>query len=569
MAESQPDSIALEHHGRTLTYGELVKSVHRIGRGLRAQGWNLREPVAITVTDPIDAFCTALGTLAAGGWFAFIPAKASEEQVARILEACASHPVLLTAESDRATFADGVFVGDVPQGHKTRLPARANPLLCLIPTSGTTGASKLVIQTQRNILFESVWRAEVQAVTPNDTFSLLYPLGSVGSMQLLVNALVNGARLVIAEIAEVIEQGLAHWLVEHAVTNLSMPPSVFRKLASTDQDAYAQTRVRIFALGGEPVHRNDLELFGKRFPDAYLSMSLGSTESGSVRYLFVPAGSVPVTPEGIVPLGFAAPAKTLLVQDTSEPQPMVYQSSFLSPGIWPMPRRMLSRCALRRVRTVESDDNVIVREDGVMMHGGRSDGITKIHGEKVSVFQVESALRAIDGVADALVLPLNTSSNTPYLGAVVVPTEANAVTTDRISYLLRRALTPLAIPKTILILDELPRAATGKADIGAVRTLLTNAPVSVDEFVRDLPEDERRFWGCASDTTFPFLTGALRHGLLGTPWLSTELNQLDIDSLSVAELKEKLQVEYGAVISAEAFAACERLADIKRLAEQS
>lgn len=568
VAAQYPDSIALRHRQSQMSYGELIAFADAFADGLRNSRVRLEKPIALTTTDPVTHIVAMLGILRAGGWFAPIPKDCTPERARQIADACSPNPVILTAPSDDEVFTSGVQfeqVLHVPRKLKRLLRQKSqSPLMYLMATSGSTGQPKLVVQTQRNLLHNMGWQAEALALSRHDVFSLLHPLGNMAAMRPLMNALCNGASLCIADLDEVLSFGITTWLEQNGVTVFHLPASAFRLLERVDTAEFDERKIRIVVLGGEAVLPKDIELFGSIFRSAHLLLGLGATETCTTRYMIVPPGCVPLTPEKKVPLGFATNAKILLSPRAvgGEPARMIYESPFVTPGYWPLTKKTLTELKSPRERVFESEDQGVFDGGGILVHAGRLDSVTKIRGHKVDLVAVQSYLRGMSGVMDAHVLQLTSETGHPYLGAVVVQTDETSVTHYRIKYLLNRRFSRVEIPQSIVIVDDLPRTATAKADVVEMKKLLEVSGRSLRKFFATLSLDEQRLFGCLSSTSFPFMSRAFKARDLAPHWLDTKLSELDIDSLSRAEVLVNLERAFGVRLTPEMFDEWETLLDI-------
>ncbi|GAB1812312.1 class I adenylate-forming enzyme family protein [Mycobacterium sp. MUNTM1] len=112
-------------------------------------------------------------------------------------------------------------------------------------------------------------------------------------------------------------------------------------------------------------------------------------------------------------------------------------------------------------------------EDGFLFYHGRSDDMFKVSGATVYPSEVESALRAIDGVDNAFV------TNVPgavgnRVGAAVV---CRAHSAERLRGSARTLLSAFKVPTVWLLLDSddaVPRGGTGKVDIRRLREMLSD-----------------------------------------------------------------------------------------------
>uniref|UniRef100_A0A5Q5BHZ6 AMP-dependent synthetase and ligase n=2 Tax=unclassified Mycobacterium TaxID=2642494 RepID=A0A5Q5BHZ6_MYCSS len=109
---------------------------------------------------------------------------------------------------------------------------------------------------------------------------------------------------------------------------------------------------------------------------------------------------------------------------------------------------------------------------GFMFYHGRSDDMFKVSGATVYPSEVEAALRTLDGVAAAFVTDVP-DAGVDRVGAAVVcdrPTTVGALRSAA-----KNVLSAFKVPTIWLLLDDddaVPRKATGKVDVRALRELL-------------------------------------------------------------------------------------------------
>jgi len=114
-----------------------------------------------------------------------------------------------------------------------------------------------------------------------------------------------------------------------------------------------------------------------------------------------------------------------------------------------------------------------LNEDGFLFYHGRSDDMFKVSGATVYPSEVERALRAIDGVDNAVV------TNVPgavgdRVGAAVVRNN-QALDAEQLRDRARTLLSAFKVPTVWLLLDsddDVPHGATGKVDIHRLREML-------------------------------------------------------------------------------------------------
>jgi acyl carrier protein len=104
------------------------------------------------------------------------------------------------------------------------------------------------------------------------------------------------------------------------------------------------------------------------------------------------------------------------------------------------------------------------RADGRLAHVGRKDFLVKIRGFRIDVGEAEVALRAIEEVADAVVVGRQDGDGTQSLVAYFVPATDPAVTITKLRQSLARTLPDYMIPSSFVVMDAFPQTPNGKTD---------------------------------------------------------------------------------------------------------
>lgn len=144
----------------------------------------------------------------------------------------------------------------------------------ILPTSGTTGAPKLVAHSLSGLLGAVRPRASGEAAPVWSTF---YDIRRYGGMQIYLRAATSGATLVLTDADEPLTEHVAR-MAEAGVTHLSGTPSHWRKLLmSSEASRIAPQYVR---LSGEIADRAILDSLKAAYPQAKIVHAYASTEAG-------------------------------------------------------------------------------------------------------------------------------------------------------------------------------------------------------------------------------------------------------------------------------------------------
>jgi acyl carrier protein len=114
--------------------------------------------------------------------------------------------------------------------------------------------------------------------------------------------------------------------------------------------------------------------------------------------------------------------------------------------------------------------------DGCLVHMGRKDFLVKIRGFRVETGEVESALRALQEIKQAVVVVGADGTGEKRLVAYVVPERDSLVTPMALRRRLNEKLPDYMVPQTFVMLNELPLTANGKIDRNALPDPGTSRP---------------------------------------------------------------------------------------------
>jgi natural product biosynthesis luciferase-like monooxygenase protein len=119
-----------------------------------------------------------------------------------------------------------------------------------------------------------------------------------------------------------------------------------------------------------------------------------------------------------------------------------------------------------RRRTYATGDLVRHLPDGRLEYVGRSDFQVKVRGHRIELGEIESALRAEDGVRDAVVVARSDSIGAEQLVGYLVPSDgaAQRIEIESLKSALRGRLPDYMIPSTFVWLEALPLTPNGKID---------------------------------------------------------------------------------------------------------
>lgn len=450
-AERRPDSDAVVELGAgRLTYRQLWQRAARVAGGLHAAGLGRGERVALRYPAGLDWVLGFWGTLLAGGIPVAVNTRSAAPEVAFVLNDAGA----------RIDLSPGT---PLPDGE----PYRADGIGCddiaaLFYTSGTTGPPKGVPTTHRAFVTnaENMVRSMGQTRGLGEGLRTLIsvPLFHVTgcNSQLLVAAYTGGAAVIMPSLDL---PALIGALSAERISSLITVPAIYALLLRHPQFPDTDVSgVRWVGYGGAPTAPSLVRALREAFCGATVFNGYGMTETASLMTVLPDAEAVEHADSvgyavssgdiGVVPLG-----------DDPAVGELVVRGANVTAGYWNRPEATAATIVDGWLHT---GDVVRVDEAGRVHIIDRLKDIINRGGENVSSVEVEAALLAAPGVADACVLAVPDEVLGEKVGAVLVGGPGGVDVAAVLAHCADR-LADFKVPQYIAVVTEaLPRTASGK-----------------------------------------------------------------------------------------------------------
>ncbi len=493
-AARTPDRRALVVGPTTMTFAELNAAANRLARHLVALGAGPERLVALALPRTADLIVALFAVFKAGAVYLPVDPSLPPERLDFLL--ADARPTLVLTTADRTGLAHGEVVLDAPQTlaavhlcpagdltDRDRLgPLSADNAAYVIYTSGSTGQPKGVTVEHRGLVNLLVnhrgdFAAEVgrpMRVATTAVFSFDTSLeGPV--------LLADGHELhVIEDAVRMDADALVDYVARHRIDFLDLTPTYLRQLLPAGLLSTGGHRPAVLMLGGEALSED-------------LWQELAASESTAAYNFYGPTeatvDALSCRVEGSRP-SVGRPLRNLrayVLDDQGAPTPVgVYGELHIAgPQV---ARGYLHRPGLTADRFVadpfgapggrmyRTGDVVRWTADGTLEYRGRADDQVKIRGFRIEPGEVESALTALDTVAEAVVVAHQDERGHRRLVAYVVPASAPAPTAADLRAALLRTLPDYLVPSAFPAIDSVPLTANGKVDRRALPAI--DAPPS-------------------------------------------------------------------------------------------
>ncbi|TKK88784.1 peptide synthetase [Herbidospora galbida] len=534
-AAEQPGRTALiSTDGRELTFGEWDAGADSGAHALLGKGLQRGDRVGLLFENDrwLDFAIACMAVLRAGGVAVPLPVRQSAATLKVMTDDCAARWVLTETPSGAPSGApSGSGVPDV--GLSPDDPAQ------ILYTSGTTGTPKGVMATHANLAWGHSEKPAFRAFGHSEHFVHAFPIGTNAGQMMLVNTLtahpaaVVAGRFDAAEFCGLIERF-------RAGTVFVVPAMATELLDSGAWRGHDLSSVVLLSSSADALPPRVAAGLPEAFPKATIVNYYTSTEA-------VPAQTTMIVdPRRPDSVGRATARGDLMIADE--------QGTPLAPGevgeVWlraPAAQRTYYGDPGTSAKTFKNGwtrmgDLGRLDADGYLYLVGRESDVVKSGGLKISLPQVETAVREHPAVADAAVVGLPHPTMGQMIAAAVVRKPARiflealtsggeVLTADGLRTFLHQRLARNEVPSRFVFVDALPRNELGKVVKAEVRALFAVAGPAG----RPLESAEER------------ALGRLWTGVLGVPATSADDDffALGGDSLRAAQLAARVAERFG------------------------
>lgn len=494
----RPDHPFLVVGARTYSYREMDQAVAAASEGLLAAGVRRGSRVALSVEDPGDFVVAWLAALRVGAATASMNPGATDGELAGVLRRVAPTALVSDeARTDRLStlLRQGGLAATVstvarlshegPAGGGVGV-ARPDDMVALLPTSGTTGAPKLVMQTHRAFVFAGRGFPYWLGLTPQDRLLTALPLYHTHAQAYtLLGAISMGATAIVVPKfsarrfwAEVSEFDATQVSTVGAMLEILMrqPPSRLER--------QHQVRITYTAPAPTPARQREIEQrFETRVVSGYglsecpygmiwrLDGATAPGSMGSLRQdplLGVVNHARIVDPDG----------RDVYDGDVGE---LILKNPAVMAGYFGDP---VATSAVLREGWLHTGDLVRRDKDDNYWYVGRTRDLIRRRGQNIAAGEVENVIAAYEAVTECAVSGVPSELGEEDVKAFVVLKDGDHAVGELWSWC-RTHLAAYKIPRYFEVVDTLPRSATTKIAKHRLPKALTGREWDAETEVRE------------------------------------------------------------------------------------
>jgi carnitine-CoA ligase len=497
-ARRDPDGIWLRSDEQNFTFAQAAGEVGVLAEALADAGIGHGDLILVTArtTPPYLLAWLALASL--GAVTVPVNPASSEAEFAGLIRQVEPLAVLTDPELEPAirlavqqagkggrrvrSFIDVNSIGDGKPGERSaELPGAdlgPDDLAVLIPTSGTTGRSKLVMQTHRAYVMGGEGFPYWMELGASDRLMTSLPLFHINApIYSALGSLACGAGLVL--LPRFSASGFIDAARRHGATEFNAIGAMLEILMrQPERPDDADNPLRLCYTGPAPEQARQEEI-ERRFG---LRIVVGYAMSESPYGLIWPHGSRPYGTLGTVRqhpyLGQINEAKVVAVDGAGDPGSdaglaegevelgpgetgeLLLRNPVLTPGYLGMPQE--TAAVLTGDGWLRTGDLVTVNDDGTYTFVGRRKEVLRRRGENLSPLEVEEVLDSHPDVVESAVVGVASDLTEDEIKAFVVLAPGVSADFDGLAAYAGERLSAFKVPRFWQLIAELPRTPTAR-----------------------------------------------------------------------------------------------------------
>lgn len=480
--DAAADSTWLLAGEHVITYSQAIDQIERAASALRAAGVGPGDRVLVTARNTPEYLLVWLALMEVGAVQVPVNPKSSRDELAGFVQQAT--PRLIVTDDDLAPLVGDfqrVDVGEIftaaPDG---RGPANVDErdLAVMIPTSGTTGRSKLVMQTHLAYIMAGEGFPYWLGLTNEDRLMTSLPLFHINApaYSTLGSVAARGSLVLLPgfSASDFIAAARRYEATEFNAIG-AMLEILMRQPEHHDD---ADNPIRLCYTGPSPDRERQLEIEARFGFEIVCGYALSETPYGLVwRHGTRPyrsLGSARQHPD----LGHVNDARVI---DEGRPVAagavgeLELRNPAIMRGYYEMPDETAEVLVDGWLRT---GDLVRDNGDGTFTFVGRKKEVIRRRGENLSPAEVEAALERHPDVAEAAVIAVPSELSEDDVKAFMTATPGRTVDVADVHAFAGRHLARFKVPRYFEVVDELPHTPTGR--LAKHRLTVERTPEEVD-----------------------------------------------------------------------------------------
>ena len=490
LARTMPDKLAYRFLDQDRTFAQLDERVNRLANALADRGVHYGDRVATLMTNRLEVVETYLASAKLGAICVPVNFRLVPDEIAYILGDSGASALVVddglaaTAASARAqvggpktclvTAGDASAGGDGAESYGDALEA-ASPVApdvvvaemdpaFIMYTSGTTGRPKGAVLSHFNLLMNTYHMLGYMGISGSDEVWLSgLPLFHIGGLNGILPYLLLGGTTVMLPSGQFDATEVVDALEREQVTGCYFVPTQWQQICAVPGVRDRRLALRRISWGASVAPPSVLQAMADTFPGVPNYNAFGQTEMSSVTCVLLGGDAVRKMGSVGTPM---LNVEVRLVDDDMADVPrgevgeIVYRGPTVLQSYWNKPEATAEAFA---GGWFHSGDLVRRDEEGYIYVVDRKKDMIISGGENIYCAEVEAVIDAHPGVAEVALIGVPDPKWVETPRAVIVPADAaNPPSEEEIIAWCRERLASYKKPTSVVIVDAMPRNASGK-----------------------------------------------------------------------------------------------------------
>lgn len=478
--------VALVFEDQEVTYGQLEARAAALARGLLAHGFRHGDTVSVLAYNRVEWFEVLFALAKIGGVLVPVNYLLKPREIAFILKDSGARWLIgedklwETVAAVRLEVPEGLRVVSLGADQTAALsyeqvcrtpgpppsePQRADDLLLLQYTSGTTGFPKGAMHTNETVLWNSIHQIPDFGISRDDVHLVIPAMcWAAGFHSFTLAVLWAGGKVIINPSRAFSPEAFCAVVEQHGVTKTILVPAVLRRILDySDLEKHDLSSLNLVLSGGEPVPIQLIDEWHRRVPSCALVQGYGMGEFPTLMLLLEARDAARKAGAA----GKSCLAAQVRVVDSEfrdtpvdEVGEIVVLSAACMVGYFGNPEATAQTYHEGWMRT---GDLARVDAEGFVYIAGRAKELIIVGGLNVYPAEVERVLLDLDAVAEAAVVGVADPQWGEVPEAIVIVRDGHSLTVEKLEQHCRQELANYKVPRRWNVRDEpLPRTASGK-----------------------------------------------------------------------------------------------------------
>lgn len=472
-----PEKIALNYKGTTVTYGQLDEMVLAYAGFLKKAGLKAGDKVVLSCLNSPEFIYSYFGTVRNGAVIVPINLMLTMEEIVYVVRDSEAkfmimHPLILHKSKltkEAIEKALGVTLIVLDDDFKAQLPevstegfedaAGMDSISTFLYTSGTTGKQKAAMLTHKNLVVNSEQCYIGLHAQPDDIYMCVLPMFHVFAFTAcILMPLLSGATISILESFQPKE--VVETLLNHEITIFMGVPSMYVVLLEAGKKNITFPKLRLAVSGGAAlpveIYRQSREIMKLPIVEGY-----GLTEASPAVSFNPPDG---IQKEGSIGLPLPDVECKIVDEDdhelpAGEVGELAVRGENVMLGYYNQPEETAKTL---RGGWLHTGDLAKMDEDGYIYIVDRKKDMVIVAGLNVYPREVEEVIYQYPKVKEAAVIGLADKLRGEYVKAFIVLKEGEECHSKELLRFMKEKLAPYKLPRHIEFIDSLPKNSTGK-----------------------------------------------------------------------------------------------------------